>query len=134
MKPRYIIGSVIAVVFLAIGFFALNNTGVPYTDLKTAGDLKSKVQIKGTWVKEEATNYDSQNNLFSFSMKDDSNNVIKVQFAGAKPNNFELAQSLVVKGKVDKGVFYASDILTKCPSKYEGSGGVHPEGAEKKPL
>jgi len=44
----------------------------------------------------------------------------KVVFEGAKPNNFELADKIVVKGKFDGDHFHASQILTKCPSKYEG--------------
>jgi cytochrome c-type biogenesis protein CcmE len=44
---------------------------------------------------------------------------VKVIYDGAKPNNFELANAVVVKGRYQEGYFHASDILTKCPSKYE---------------
>jgi cytochrome c-type biogenesis protein CcmE len=42
----------------------------------------------------------------------------------AKPNNFETAGELMIvaKGKVKDNVFYADKVLTKCPSKYEGTG------------
>ena len=53
-------------------------------------------------------------------MKDDSGKILQVVFKGAEPNNFELAESIVVKGIYRDDIFYASDILTKCPSKYEG--------------
>ncbi|HEY3876858.1 MAG TPA: hypothetical protein VGM92_15425 [Candidatus Kapabacteria bacterium] len=33
-----------------------------------------------------------------------------------------MAPSVVCTGKVEDGVFEASDIQTKCPSRYEGSG------------
>jgi cytochrome c-type biogenesis protein CcmE len=39
---------------------------------------------------------------------------------GAKPNNFELAVSVVATGTVRHGALEASNVLTKCPSKYEG--------------
>jgi cytochrome c-type biogenesis protein CcmE len=46
--------------------------------------------------------------------------LIPVELIGAKPNNFEAAVSVVVKGRIDDGVLKASNVLTKCPSKYEG--------------
>ena len=41
-------------------------------------------------------------------------------YEGAMPNNFESATSIVVTGSYQNGYFHAKDILTKCPSKYEG--------------
>jgi cytochrome c-type biogenesis protein CcmE len=52
-------------------------------------------------------------------MKDDYGKVEKIVFDGGKPNNFEIANAIVVKGRYQDGCFHASDILTKCPSKYE---------------
>ncbi|MBX7153914.1 MAG: cytochrome c maturation protein CcmE [Candidatus Kapaibacterium sp.] len=127
MQTRYIIGGIIAVVFVAIGFYALNDSGIQYTDIKTAEVLNKKVQVKGKWLKEEPKSYDSKANVFTFLMEDDAHNKVKVEYTGAQPNNFELAESVVVKGKMENGVFHASDILTKCPSKYEGSDpNLHP--------
>jgi cytochrome c-type biogenesis protein CcmE len=54
-------------------------------------------------------------------MKDDNNDQMKVVLDGAKPNNFEIANAIVVKGRYEDGVFHASECLTKCPSKYEGT-------------
>jgi cytochrome c-type biogenesis protein CcmE len=54
-------------------------------------------------------------------MKDDGNRVAKVVLDGGKPNNFELATSVVAKGKLVNGEFHATEVLTKCPSKYEGT-------------
>jgi len=53
-------------------------------------------------------------------MKDDSNVEMKVVLDGAKPNNFEIATHVVAKGKCTDGYFHATEVLTKCPSKYEG--------------
>jgi cytochrome c-type biogenesis protein CcmE len=47
---------------------------------------------------------------------------MKVVLDGSKPNNFEMAENVVAKGKVKDGYFYAKEVLTKCPSKYEGKG------------
>ena len=53
-------------------------------------------------------------------MKDDNEKSVKVILYGSKPNNFEIATSIVAKGRFRDNIFYANDILTKCPSKYEG--------------
>jgi cytochrome c-type biogenesis protein CcmE len=59
-------------------------------------------------------------------MTDDEAREVPVEYQGSKPNNFELAESIVVKGKMENGIFVASDILTKCPSKYEGTNSMKP--------
>jgi len=43
---------------------------------------------------------------------------------GPKPNNFDIATSVVIKGKMTGDFFHATEILTKCPSKYEGQTGA----------
>ena len=48
--------------------------------------------------------------------------VLPVIYSGAKPNNFEIATSIVTTGAVENGELHASNILTKCPSKYESDG------------
>lgn len=45
---------------------------------------------------------------------------MRVVYKGTKPNNFEIATNVVVTGKFENGYFHATDVLTKCPSKYEG--------------
>jgi cytochrome c-type biogenesis protein CcmE len=45
---------------------------------------------------------------------------MRVVLDGAKPNNFEIATSVVAKGSINGDHFHAKEVLTKCPSKYEG--------------
>ncbi len=42
----------------------------------------------------------------------------KVVYSDAKPQDFEKSEQLVVTGKSEGEVFYAEQILMKCPSKY----------------
>ncbi len=121
MKTRYVIGGIVALICVAVSFWLLSTTGVQYTSIAQAAEMKKRVSIKGHWLKDQETNYDSQKNEFSFTMSDDSSRSVKVLYHGSKPNNFELAESVVVKGKMENDIFVASDILTKCPSKYEGT-------------
>lgn len=120
MKPRYIIGGIIAVALAVVGYMALDTSSVEYADIDRAERLGKTVQVVGTWVKEEGSSYDNQANIFRITMKDEHGRRIPVELNGAKPNNFEIAVSVVVKGRIDNGVMKASNVLTKCPSKYEG--------------
>jgi cytochrome c-type biogenesis protein CcmE len=58
---------------------------------------------------------------FSFYMEDEDGNVRRVVYPKPKPNNFEEADQLVVIGEMKNNVFYANDMLMKCPSKYNNA-------------
>ena len=130
MKKRYIVGGIIVVVFLGIGGFSFLNSSVEYASIRKAEESGKKVQITGKWVKDMDSRYDSRNNTFMFFLRDEENRVAKVVLDGAKPNNFDIAISVVAKGRYKDGCFHASEVLTKCPSKYEGQPGSHPEGVK----
>ena len=119
MKIKIIIGSLIIIGAIIFGAISFVETNVEYADFQTAITSQKKVQVKGEWVKEKETVYDANHHQFIFYMKDDNDQEEKVVFDGAKPNNFELANAIVIKGRYQDGSFHASDILTKCPSKYE---------------
>lgn len=117
---KIVIASLVIVGFAALGVSALMSSSVEYTNVDRAEQLGKTVQIVGTWVKERGMEYDQHRNLFSFSLKDQQGKIVPVILSGAKPNNFEIAVSVVAKGRMEDGVFKASAVLTKCPSKYEG--------------
>ncbi|HTY38416.1 MAG TPA: cytochrome c maturation protein CcmE [Bacteroidota bacterium] len=121
MKPKIIIGGIVVVAGIVLGALNFMESNVEYADFATAEKMHKKVQVKGEWVKEQPTTFDANKVTFSFYMKDDANRVTKVVLDGAKPNNFEMATSVVAKGKFVDGEFHATDVLTKCPSKYEGT-------------
>jgi cytochrome c-type biogenesis protein CcmE len=120
MNKRYLFGGIAIVALLVIGWFALGNSAIEYTDLAKAAKLGSTVQVVGTWVKEEGSRYDQQHDVFYFTMQDKAGRRIPVELAGSKPNNFEIAVSVVVKGRVEQGRMKAQHVRTNCPSKYEG--------------
>ena len=122
MNKKYIIGFVIILVFLITGFFAFKDSKIEYTNFQGATENHKTCQVKGSWIKDKESGFDANTNTFSFYMKDENNSVMKVVVDGSKPNNFEMAESVVAKGKVKDGNFYAKEVLTKCPSKYEGKG------------
>jgi len=116
-KVKTIIGIVIivAVIVAIIPTFLSNK--IEYVNFNDARQKTKTVEVKGTWLKDKEAKFEG--NKFSFYMRDDNNTEMKIVYDGAKPNNFEVAEAVVVKGKVKDGVFMANDILTKCPSKYE---------------
>jgi cytochrome c-type biogenesis protein CcmE len=122
MKLKIIIGAAVIAVFIIFGAYSFLQSNVEYTDFDHAKMTSKKVQVKGSWLQDQKTEYEVSTNQFVFYMVDDSNTPMKVVYDGAKPNNFELATSIVVKGKYQDGYFHATEILTKCPSKYEASG------------
>lgn len=127
MKLKYIIGVVAALLVVATAVFSVENKKIEYMDFAGAAESGRKAQISGTWVREKGQEYDAASNRFKFTMRDAEGKELPVVLEGAKPNNFEIATSIVVTGTAENGRFNATNILTKCPSKYEsGSSGLQP--------
>ena len=60
-------------------------------------------------------------NLFGFYLVDNEGREKKVLYNGSKPQDFERSEQIVVIGKMDGENFHCSQILMKCPSKYNGN-------------
>ena len=121
MKSKYIIGLALGgIVAIVAVVFALQ-TQQAYVSFPDAVESGRQVQVRGTWVKDLGSKYDPAENLFTFTMLDEGGNSMYVRYYEAKPNNFELAEEVVVGGRVENGEFVATSLLTKCPSKYEAT-------------
>lgn len=120
MKNKYLFGGIIIVVFLGIMIYLFTQTNVQYeSSFVKVMESGKTVKATGSWLKERNYELDKQNKIFSFYMKDENGNIMKVIYHGVMPNNFETSTNIVVTGKYSDGVFHATDILTKCPSKYQ---------------
>ena len=119
MKVKIIVACIIIGFGIVFGAMSFIENNVEYTDISTAKQTHKKVQVKGEWLKEKESRFDVSSGQFVFYMKDDNADEVRVIYDGAKPNNFEIATSIVVKGRYVNNEFHASEILTKCPSKYE---------------
>ena len=119
MKIKLVVAGIVVVVGIVFGAMSFMESNVEYTDLQTARETQRRVQVKGEWVRDKESMFDASRGQFVFYLKDDNGQEARVIYEGAKPNNFELATSVVVKGRYRDGEFHASDILTKCPSKYD---------------
>ena len=123
MKPKVIVGAVIVVAFIIFGSYSFLESNVEYTNISGAMSKHKKVQLKGEWNKDKESSFDAKTSTFTFYLKDEHGQECKVVLDGAAPNNFEMATSVVAKGRYieDKGYFHATEVLTKCPSKYEAT-------------
>lgn len=120
MNAKAIAAAVVIVLGLILGAVNFFEANVEYMDFTNAERIGKKAQVKGEWVKDMESGFDNQKAQFTFHMKDESGRVMRVVLEGAKPNNFEIATSVVAKGRFMEDHFHATDVLTKCPSKYEG--------------
>lgn len=120
MNTKVIAGIVVIAAGIVLSAVNFVDSNVEYGDFAEAARQGKKIQVKGEWMQDRESYFDAEKAQFIFYMKDDQGEVRRVILEGAKPNNFELATSVVAKGKIEGDAFHASDVLTKCPSKYEG--------------
>ncbi|MBU4075329.1 MAG: cytochrome c maturation protein CcmE [Euryarchaeota archaeon] len=126
-KQRLILGVSIIIVLLIILF----KMGVPSNTYEVsqavadkANQIDEVILINGTMIT-GSDNWDSFNRTLTFKLTDGIA-TIDVIFTGDKPNLPEQGEDennvqAVVTGQFDNNdVFRAYQMLTKCPSKYEG--------------
>jgi len=120
MKPRVIVAALIVVGFIIFGSYSFMESNVEYTDIDGAMSKGKTVQLKGTWNRDRESAFDPATSTFTFYLVDDHGKECRVVLDGAAPNNFEMATAVVAKGRFTSGgYFHATEVLTKCPSKYE---------------
>lgn len=109
------IGSI--VLFTSLLMYNFGNSIDSYVNFEQAENRGSS-HVVGTWDDSRDWGFSRESMRFSFHMKDHDGNVRRVVYPRPKPNNFEQATQLVVIGEMRENVFYANDMLMKCPSKY----------------
>ena len=120
MKPKHIIGAVIIAACLGAMFYFSKNFATPYVTFDEAAKAQGRqVQVMGELVKSAGAALIPESGAYEFSISDPDGKVMRVRTMKGLPSNFEQATQVVAKGAYEDGIFIASDILTKCPSKYE---------------
>ena len=117
-----------AIVLLAMGFliymglsqFATNYLTV--SEFLAEGESIAGKQVRVTGqVVPDSVNQDTKNFTLNFNITD-GKTTLPVFYQGVVPDTFKAGTDIVVEGKSDRqGVFHASKLITKCPSKYEPS-------------
>lgn len=131
MKKIHIILLVLVAGSIAV-LMSFLKTSSTYDTIETAMAKPGKfVHLMAKLDKTQPIEYDAVKNpnFLSFTAVDSTGKSMKVIYRNAKPDNLELSDKLVLKGKYTDGLFDCQDIQTKCPSKYkeeQAKGGAHP--------
>jgi cytochrome c-type biogenesis protein CcmE len=77
-------------------------------------------KVSGTLDRSQPVVYDplTDSEMTIFHMVDKNNQIREVKLRKAKPTGLEQSETIDLYGTVIDGEFHASDILMKCPSKY----------------
>lgn len=119
MKKSHIIA--IVLVAAAIGILISASSDVTtYANFTQAAQSGEKVKLVGQLVKDKPVEYNPEvdANFLSFWLKDDAGQVRQVVLHAGKPQDFERSEQIVLTGQMANDRFEASDMLLKCPSKY----------------
>lgn len=122
MKTNHIVILVVIAVAIAIILSTYTDASTTVNFREAAGEPDKEFHVKTTLVKEKEIVYDAVKDpeLFTFYAKDNEGVERKVICKKQKPFDFERAEEVVLVGKVSgDDEFHASDLQTKCPSKYE---------------
>jgi cytochrome c-type biogenesis protein CcmE len=121
MKKIHIIGIVIIAIAIAAIFSTVADSST-YADFSVAAkNPTSEYHVVGKLNKAKPFEYNPKvnANLFAFYLVDNKGEERKVFYNGTKPQDFERSEQIVVIGKANgSNTFEASNILMKCPSKY----------------
>lgn len=107
-------------VFVIFGALSFRQSLTPWVSFEEAKRVDSTVQVIGRVASGESR-YDTATHLFHFTLRDPEGGILNVVFDGAKPANFDQAADVVAVGRYQGQRFAASQVLVKCPSKYQGS-------------
>ena len=116
---------IILLVFIAAAIAVLTSflqTATTYDSIETAKTKPGKfVHVMAKLDLSQKLEYDAINNpnYLSFTVVDSIGGSMKVVYHNAKPDNLEMSDKLVLKGKYEGDHFECKDIQTKCPSKYK---------------
>jgi cytochrome c-type biogenesis protein CcmE len=116
---------IILLVFIAAAIAVLISflqTTTTYDTVDTAISKPGKfVHLMARWDQSEPIEYDAikDPNYLAFTAVDTLGKKVRVIYHNPKPENFEISERLVLKGKYENGQFNCDNIQTKCPSKYK---------------
>ncbi len=118
MKKSHIILIVIIAVLIG-GILTTFGDASTYAHFELAQANQGKEYIViGKLKKDDDISFNPKTTMLRFTAIDDSGAVSTVYFNEPKPTDFERSESITMTGYATDTAFIASDILMKCPSKY----------------
>ncbi len=124
-RKRLIIVALI-IVIVAIVLLAVIGSGGAAASISVAeassGEYDGKkVEVSGAVVQDSYQN-EGTATLFEIT-DDDSDATLTVSYTGAMPTTFGNGVTAICTGTIDDGLLTCTEMLTKCPSKYESAEG-----------
>ncbi|MBK7855155.1 MAG: cytochrome c maturation protein CcmE [Bacteroidetes bacterium] len=122
MKRTHIAAIILIAVALGVIISTISSSST-YESFTVASQKQGKVfHVVGKLNRAKPYEYhpETNANIFSFYMFDNQGVERKVILNRAKPQDFDKSEQIVIIGKMQDSEFLASDILLKCPSKYNG--------------
>jgi cytochrome c-type biogenesis protein CcmE len=119
MKKGSIFGLIVIAIAIAV-IISVYGSASTYGSFSDARKTSDELHVTGYLNLKKKLQYDAVKdaNYFSFYLKDNNGEECKVEFSGAKPQDFERSEQIVMVGKMEGNNFHASHITLKCPSKY----------------
>ncbi|MCX6275920.1 MAG: cytochrome c maturation protein CcmE [Bacteroidetes bacterium] len=120
MKKSYIIALAVVAIAIAAIMSTVSDSST-YASFAIADEHPNKeFHVVGKLNKEKPQDYHPEvnANLFAFYMTDNEGKECKVLLNKTKPQDFDRSEQIVIIGKMAGEEFHASDVLMKCPSKY----------------
>lgn len=126
MKKRMIaVSGVIVIVLILVLAFVGGNTAATTMSIAEAAEnpqAGQKVQVSGNVVQDS---FSTSNDVLTFKIYDpegDPARQLEVRYDGAASSTFGNDVTAICTGKInDAGVLECSELVTKCPSKYENA-------------
>ncbi len=121
MKRTHIIALILIAIAITLMFLSSKDLST-FSTFEKAELNGSRVKIAGQLAKNEPMIYNPEKdaNYFSFYLTDSNNETRQVEVREPKRRDFERSEQIVVTGKINaQGIFEASEMLLKCPSKYK---------------
>ncbi len=126
MKRRMIaVSGVIIIVLILVLAFVGGNTAATTMSIAEAAEnpqAGQKVQVSGNVVQDS---FSTSNDVLTFKIYDpegDPATQLEVRYDGAASSTFGNDVTAICTGKInDAGVLECSELVTKCPSKYENA-------------
>ena len=112
--------AIILAIAVLIGFTLVNlGNSATYSSFADASLKQGETTtVIGYLNLEEPMSFDPKTVTLTFAAKDKKGNASTVVYNQPKPQDFERSEEITMTGYATDSAFVATDILMKCPSKY----------------
>ena len=121
VKPAYFIAAIILMVSMAVTLVTFTTSLAKHVTIRQVLQMPEQtVQVPGRILK-DTVRFDAVKGELSFdieAMQKGESGRLAIVYPQPKPENFDSATSVEAVGQYKEGVFRASNLLVKCPTKY----------------